>query len=226
MILNSRDAAVAYRCPYCGMNTVSVVGIFALSGEMIKLKCACRKSELTISYTPDRKVRVSVPCLVCPSAHNFVISSNTFFEKKILTLSCPYSGVDICFIGGIAEVEKALAASDAELNKMLEEAELDSFGVFKTDRAFNNPQVEEVARYMISEFCDEGKLTCECGDHKISSYGFELTGDHVNIFCRTCGASAKIPMSSVIDADDFLRRDELVLKKKRKKAKPPDPRKD
>ena len=33
--------------------------------------------------TSDRKIRLNVPCLICPTPHNYIISSNTFFEKNI-----------------------------------------------------------------------------------------------------------------------------------------------
>ena len=83
MLLKSRETAIAYRCPYCGMSTISMIGIFTLSGDMFKLKCRCGKSELTATYTSDRKIRLNVPCLICPTPHNYIISSNTFFEKNI-----------------------------------------------------------------------------------------------------------------------------------------------
>ena len=99
MLLKSREAALAYRCPYCGMSTISMIGVFTLSGDMFKLKCKCGKSELTATYTSDRKIRLNVPCLICPTPHNYIISSNTFFEKNIFTLSCTYTAIAICFIG-------------------------------------------------------------------------------------------------------------------------------
>ena len=45
MIINPKETTVAYRCPACGAGVMSAVGIFALSAEMIKLKCTCGQSE-------------------------------------------------------------------------------------------------------------------------------------------------------------------------------------
>ena len=39
MIIDVKNASVAYRCPHCGDGVVSVVGIFSLSGDMFKIKC-------------------------------------------------------------------------------------------------------------------------------------------------------------------------------------------
>ena len=82
MILDSRETTVAYRCPHCGQTTVSVVGVFALSGDLIRLKCGCKKSELQISYTSDRKIRITTPCLVCRKPHTFVLGAGTFREPR------------------------------------------------------------------------------------------------------------------------------------------------
>ncbi|MCL2517569.1 MAG: hypothetical protein FWF15_03300 [Oscillospiraceae bacterium] len=221
MILNSRQAAVAYRCPYCGINTISMVGIFSLSGDMFKLKCKCGKSELTITYTSDRKIRLNVPCLICPNSHNYVISSNTFFEKESFNLSCTYTSVEICFIGTHEVVMEELKKSDIELNNMLQEAGLDDFDFLKNELPLNDPQIEDIVRYMLVELDEEGKLKCECEHHGESMYDFEFRDNSVDIFCRTCGASQKIPMLSVTNANDFLHCDGLNLKKRSKKPKPP-----
>ena len=221
MILNSRQATVAYRCPYCGVNTISMVGIFSLSGDMFKLKCKCGKSELTITYTSDRKIRLNVPCLICPKSHNYVISSNTFFEKESFNLSCTYTSIDICFIGTHEVVTDEIKKSDVELNNMLHDAGMDDFEFLKSELPLNDPQIEDIVRYMLVELDEEGKLNCECINHEESLYDFEFKDNSVDIFCRTCGASQKIPMSSVTNANDFLNCDELNLKKRSRKPKSP-----
>ena len=67
MVLDSKQTTVAYRCPHCGMGVMSAVNLFALSADMVKLKCTCGKSEMTVVMSKtDSKVRMTVPCLVCP----------------------------------------------------------------------------------------------------------------------------------------------------------------
>ena len=41
---------------------MSAVGLFALKADMLKLKCECGKSEMSIVYGKDGKVRLTVPC--------------------------------------------------------------------------------------------------------------------------------------------------------------------
>jgi hypothetical protein len=222
MILKSRDTAIAYRCPYCGMSTISMVGIFTLSGDMLKLKCRCGKSELTITYTSDRKIRLNVPCLICPNPHNYVISSNTFFEKNIFALACTYTALDICFIGLQDEVIAALKKSEMELNKMLEEAGLDDFDSMEDDDTddfgdddfpYIDPQIEDIVNYMITELEEEGKIHCNCKNDEDCFYDFVMTddGNKVKIFCADCGAFTELPMANLTNAHDFLQCDELIL---------------
>lgn len=224
MLLKSRETAIAYRCPYCGMSTISMIGIFTLSGDMFKLKCRCGKSELTATYTSDRKIRLNVPCLICPTPHNYIISSNTFFEKNIFTLSCTYTAIDICFIGLQDEVLEELKKSEIALNKMLEDAGLDDFDILKGDDEelpFVDPQIEDIVHFMLTELDEEGKLFCECENHDDSIYDFEFKEDIVEIFCLNCNASLSLPMSSVTNAHDFLHCDELKLIKHSEKPNSP-----
>jgi len=221
MILNSKDTTVAYRCPVCGKNIISIVGIFALSGDMIKLKCDCSQSELVISYTSDRKIRLTVPCLVCPNPHNYVIGANSFFERELFTLSCTYSDIDICFIGTKDQVLEALKRSDEELMKMLSEAGYDDYDVFSSERDayqggerdYWDPEIEEIVRFVLRELEDDKKIHCGCEDGECES-DFEFEDEDVRIFCTKCGYEKRVPMSSTLTANVFLHTDELTLEKK------------
>ena len=117
MVLDAKETSIAYRCPNCGHMVFSMVGVFALSGDMIKLKCSCGHSELTAVYTADRKIKLSVPCFICPNPHTYVISPSGFFKGDLMRLACTYSGIDICLIGDKAEVKKAAKQADKEVAK-------------------------------------------------------------------------------------------------------------
>lgn len=49
-----------------------------------------------------------MPCLTCGAEHTYVISEDAFFAKKVLSLSCTYTGIDICFIGKKEDTLRAL----------------------------------------------------------------------------------------------------------------------
>ena len=121
MILEPKQTTVAYRCPVCGQGVISAVGLFALKGDMIKLKCECGGSELTAVRSNDGKVRLTVPCIMCPKPHNFTVSESLFFSRDIFMLPCPYTDVNICFLGDREKVTGELERTELELLDMLED---------------------------------------------------------------------------------------------------------
>ena len=233
MVLNSKETTIAYRCPACGKFILGMVGIFSLSGDLIKLKCDCGGSELKIAYTNDRKLRITVPCMFCPTPHTYVLSSGAFFDRDLLALSCTYSSLDICFIGNREKVIDAAKESDKQLLSLLEEAGFSGFDEFRNgrnavsddssdnvDRDFriDYAQIEDVVRFMLTELAEEGDITCGCHEGDTARYDFEFCGDSVRIFCRTCGYEKQIPMSSTLAANAFLHTDRLELEKKADKT--------
>ena len=90
---------IAYRCPDCLSSIYGYVGKFALSANLLRLKCSCENTSLDINVTNDGKIRLSVPCLFCKQNHNYTVSQNIFFGRESFLLNCPYSNIDICFIG-------------------------------------------------------------------------------------------------------------------------------
>ena len=87
MILDSKHTPVAYRCPHCGAGVISAVNVFSLSADMVKLKCTCGKSEMTIVSSQDEKIRLTVPCMLCATPHIFTVNSSLFYGKDIFSLS-------------------------------------------------------------------------------------------------------------------------------------------
>ena len=127
MIINQKKTTLSYRCPHCGAVPTSMVGAFSLSGSLFKLKCSCGHSHMTVEKTSDGKLRLTVPCVVCPKPHSYVISSNVFFGSDVFLIPCRLSGVDICFIGGERQVADAILRSNEEIMKSLGEAGIDEF---------------------------------------------------------------------------------------------------
>ncbi len=226
MILQSKETTIAYRCPVCGKFIFGMVGLFTLSGDLIKLKCDCGGSELKIAYTADRKLRITVPCLFCPDPHTYVISSDSFFDRELLALTCTYSHMDACFIGHKDKVSEAASEADNALLDLLEEAGFDGLESFLLGRnsiegednvdedfRIDYAQIEEVVRFMLVELAEEGDIHCGCKEGDTARYDFEFKGDAVRIFCHTCGHEVLVPMSSTLAANAFLHADELTLEK-------------
>jgi DNA-directed RNA polymerase subunit RPC12/RpoP len=135
MVLEPKQTTVAYRCTKCGAGVMSVVGLFNLKADMVKLKCDCGGSEMSLVYTKDSKVRFTVPCLFCPTPHNFTVSSKVFFENELFLIPCPYTDVNICFLGNIDKVRAELDRTELELLDMLGRFGLIRVGTLELDDA-------------------------------------------------------------------------------------------
>ena len=218
MILGSRETCIAYRCPYCASGIKSMVGVFALSGAMKKLKCTCEASELTINHTNDGKLRITVPCLLCGGEHTFIISSNLFFKKELFVYQCPQTAMDLVFIGTESAVSEALDKSEKELTKLLSEMGIDDLGILHgeiddfddDDDSPCDPMIYDTVMFVIKDLIEGGDVSCCCDE---GDYDVAVSDDHVKVFCRSCGASKDIPTDSELAARAFVETAHLKLEK-------------
>ena len=215
MILNEKRTTVAYRCPACGAGVMSAVGLFNLNADMVKLKCDCGKSEMTMVMGSDKKVRFTVPCILCPNPHNFTVSSSIFFNKELFVLPCPYSDINIAMMGEINHVRAELSRTELELLDLLEKSGIADFNSLHGDDSsdLGDPQVLDIIKYVITELDEEGRISCRCPEDSEEErhYEIEVLDEAVKISCKDCGASRTIPTNSLIAANDFLNIDSLEL---------------
>ena len=210
MILEPKKTTVAYRCPECGAGVLSIVGMFSLSANRLKLKCDCGKSELDVVLQDD-KVRLTVPCIFCRKPHVFTVNKQIFYGRDLFVIPCPYSDINICFMGEENHVRAELARSELELLDMLEENGISDFSAFGGDgEVLTDPQVFEIIMFVIHDLEAEGKIYCRCSDGE-GEYDAEMTDGGIRIFCKKCGAQSIIPTDSLIGAHDFLNCDSLHL---------------
>ena len=208
MILDEKKTTVAYRCPGCGAMVRSMIGAFTLSADMMRLKCPCGESDITIVYTPDKKLRLNVPCFFCPKPHNFLVSRNMFFGRELFTLPCAYSGLDICYIGEEKAVLKAAEEGEKELAELLGESTFDQLSSHRGGDFMTDPQIREIVKFVIQDLSDEGEISCEDGE---GDYEAEIHDEEITVRCKKCGASAHIPANSFTAANDFLNAEHLDL---------------
>ena len=212
MVLESRQTTVAYRCPQCGAGVMSVVNLFALHADMIKLKCDCGGSEMTLVHTKDNKVRFTVPCIFCPNPHHFTLSSHGFFDKEMFALPCPYSGMNIALMGDTDRVKAELARSELELLDLLEKSGIDSFEqIRKTSEDYANPEVVEAITYMLRELDEEGKIECNCPKDAEGDYELEFFNNIAKISCKRCGCKKEFKTDSISTSQELLSLDKLKL---------------
>jgi len=213
MILNQKETTVAYRCPSCGLSVMSMVGVFALSGDMMKLKCPCGESELVIVYTKDKKVRLTVPCLLCPKPHNHMISGSIFFGRDIFTLPCAFSGINMCFIGKQDDVMKSMEETETALIEMLGDAGVDELDSIRDSNKeiLTDPQIFDIVLFVIRDLESEGKIKCNCLNREGTRYNADIGESCIEVSCPKCEASARFPTDSLISATSFLHTDSITL---------------
>ena len=219
MLLEKKETTLAYRCPTCGATVLSLVGIFALSGDMLKLRCKCRGSEATLTYADNGRIRLRVPCIACPKPHYFTIGQNSFFsrEEGVFRLPCPYTGIDICFIGRADDVSAAVEQSNRELLELMKSSGIDDMNKLRPEDEDDdtlkseNPLIEDIVFYMLKELDEEGAIHCCCPPGIKGKYSYRLHHGRVTVTCEKCSASATLPMSGVNSAESFLEINELNL---------------
>ena len=216
MVLDSKQTTLAYRCPHCGAGVMSVVGLFSLSADMLKLKCDCGHSEMTVVYSKDGKIRLTVPCIFCPKPHTYVVNSSIFFGKDLFVLPCAYSDMNIAMMGDVNKVKAELARTELELLDMLEESGIDSLETLRqaesdADYPLTDPQIFDIIMFVINDLDAEGKIYCKCENEGEGDFEVEMLPDGIKVSCKKCGAMRVIPTDGLLAANAFLNADSLYL---------------
>ncbi len=215
MAVSPKQRHIAYRCPDCGEATVGLVGRFALSANMVRLKCSCSsESSLDMNISGDGKIRLSVPCLFCRQNHSYVVSEGLFFEKDRFLLSCPYSGMDIAFIGDEDNVSAELSRTADELSALMKNLEAEELSDIQPQdmtegEILPDPAVYDTLRFVVKDLEAEGKLHCPCGD---GPYDLRFTDGGMQVWCESCGATYDFKATSPTIAEEYLSLDSLTLK--------------
>lgn len=204
-----KTTKLAYRCPYCGCVISANVNLFMLAGGF-KLECIeCHKSALELSMTGDEKVRLNVPCLVCPHPHPYTVSTDIFFGKDIFLLSCSYSGLDICFIGDEDKVEDELDRTESLIMDLLADQRDDEEAVKQSEMLTANTNVVREILFALDALMTDKKITCgECGSHAAKVL---IDYDSVHVVCKVCGKRKVLNARNKFDANSAIELDELTL---------------
>lgn len=215
MVIQPKQRNIAYRCPSCGTSILGLVGKFALSANMLRLKCSCEEeSSLDINIANDGKIRLSVPCLFCKQNHSYVVSEALFFDKDMFLLNCPYSGMDIAFIGDEKGISAELKRTEEEINRLMASLEAENLSDIQPedmseDEMPPDPAVYDTLRFVVKDLEEEGRVKCPCGN---GSYDLRFTDGGMEVYCERCGASYTFSAASPTMAEEYLDLDEIVLK--------------
>ncbi len=217
MILKSKESLVAYHCPYCGAAILSMVGIFRLTGDLIKLKCDCGESEMLVTKLDNDRVKLTIPCMVCPNPHVYTVSLSSFFTSDLIALDCPMTGLSIGFIGNEDRVRAELDNTAKEFLDMLAEAGIDDFDALRDTNdglATDEAELSHLARFVISELIEDNAIECECPDDVTPDYDYLIEGETITIFCHKCLAEHSFPAATQTQLEDFAMTDFVQLERR------------
>ncbi len=212
MILPENKTVLGYRCPHCGSGVLGLCGDFTLSGgRMLKLRCPCGKSDLTVTQTPDRKLHLTVPCLLCAGHHTYTVSPTLFYGRDLFTLTCDSTGMDVCYTGKEAAVSAALEENEKQLKDLFAEAGIAYLTQAAREEApdvLPDAHIYDIIRFLVKELEADGQIDCPChnGDYEV-----EMTPRGIRVFCQNCGGEHLFPTESVTEAQAFLSCDHLSL---------------
>ena len=213
MVLNPGQTHVAYRCPECGCTVYGFVGRFALSAGMLRLKCTCEKSAMDISVTQDKKVRLSVPCIFCKQNHSYVVSTSIFFGRDIFLLNCPYSNMDISFIGDKEKCDAEVKRTGEELERLLANLEAEELSDIQPqdvdeEEVLPDPTVYDTIRFLVKELEYDGGIECPCGD---GEYDLRFCREGIQVYCNKCGATYTFDTRAESASEEYLSLDHIKL---------------
>ncbi len=211
MILQPKDTTLAYRCPHCGSTVFSMVGTLALSGDIIKLKCQCGASELVLENAEDGKLRLTVPCVFCPSPHRYLVSKKLVTSRELFTFPCAYSGIDILFVGSKGAVMKAVEMSDKELSELIDDTELANISD-AGDAFYGDEHIRDLILFVLGDLAEEHHIHCGCEDE--GDFLVEPQRESVRVTCKKCGCTKEISCAgTTLEAEAFLDCTDLYLEK-------------
>lgn len=214
MVIEPKRRNIAYRCPECGGAVMGIVGRFALSAKLLRLKCTCGEgAPLDIGIATDNKIRLSVPCVFCKQNHSYTVSEGVFFDRELFLLNCPYSGMDIAFIGEESEIEEQLGRTEKEIRQLMMALEAEDLSdIQPTDMSDDevppDPAVYDIIKFLIKDLEDGGQISCPCGD---GEYDLRFTDGGIQVYCEKCGATYTFNATTPTMAEEYLSVDEIKL---------------
>ena len=214
MILETKETTVAYRCPSCGTATYGFAGRFALHAGLVRLRCSCGGSALDLSPAREHKLRLRIPCLYCKRDHNYTVSETIFFDRDLFLLNCPYSGMDVGFIGRREQVDEQVKKSGEQLAGLLGQLGLSELSEIQPqpmddEEILPDPTAYDCIRFLVRELEEEGRIDCRC--HAGQGYDLRFVTGGIEVFCPQCGATRRFHVDSPSSAEGYLDADSILL---------------
>ena len=194
--MTEESRTVGYICPVCGQAVIAERTAFQLCAGNSVLPCPCGKSELRFTQLGDR-CEIAAPCLLCAKDHTAVCSNDALLRQKLLALSCPASGLGVCFLGEKAPVFRAMERLEQAVDKLRLDDQADSRGAFLNETVMGEVLSE------LRDIAGRKGVSCGCGS---TDYGVKVGFSSVDVVCARCGAVLRLPAATHDDLDALCAR--------------------
>jgi len=192
---------IGYICPVCGQAVIAQRTAFQLAAGDSVLPCPCGRSELRFAQLGGR-CEITVPCLFCAKDHTAVCANDALLRQKLLALSCPASGLGVCYIGQEGPVFRAMEKLEQAVDKLRMDDQTGSRGAFLNETVMSEVLAE------LRDIARRGGVKCACG---CADYGVKVGRSCVDLVCARCGAALRLPAAVPDDLDDLCARDTLTI---------------
>lgn len=210
----AKKRSVAYRCHECADTVWGLVGNFTRNAGLIRLKCSCDKPTAMDISAAEGKIKLSVPCLFCKQNHTYTVSESAFLERELLTLSCPYTGLDILFVGSDDAIDGELRRTADEITRLMASLEAEEISDIQPkemteEEILPDPAVYDTLRFIVKDLEADGQVICPCGE---GPYDLRFADGGIEVYCEKCGASYLFRATTPTMAEEYLSVDKVELK--------------
>lgn len=187
-----------YICPRCGKAVLGSRSVFALQAAAAGMGCACGGSELT-AETDGLRFRLRVPCGVCGGEHTAELAVASVLTGRGVGLACPENGQLCCYVGETDEVKRRMEELAVRCAKEKSES----------PEAFTDNVIMYEVLSELKEIAGRGGIACSCG---AKAYTIGVNRGSVDITCKACGGTLRIPAATDEDLDALCCRMKLELR--------------
>lgn len=199
--MSEETRTVGFICPVCGQPVIAQRTAFQLAAGNSALPCPCGKSEVRFIQLGDR-CEITAPCLFCARDHTAVCSNDALLHQNLLALSCPASGLGVCFAGGEAPVFQAMEKLEQAVDKLRLDDQTDSRGAFLDEVVMSEVLAE------LRDIAARKGVSCGCGS---TDYGIKVGYSSVDVVCARCGAVLRLPAATPGDLDALCARYTVMI---------------
>lgn len=192
-MLISTQTTLALRCPSCGKMDFYALSRFSVGrGRSARILCECGTCLVNITAQTRQVGRKSlclqVECIMCEKKHIINCRTADLWSKKVITLTCENTGVEMGFVGPRELVVNCVKRVNRSIRDMAEEMGCDKY--------FLNPEIMYQVLDLLRQMSEESLVSCGCGSGHLE---VEVFPDRVELNCPYCSAVGVVFAETVKD---------------------------